>query len=112
MPGDMLVTVLFFEQCRHPNSCLVPDKTTWLDTEPSCLAPDFPVDYSSGSDFGEAVAFRGVLGTLVVDWSIQTGNLGEKKTDGYFRHRVLRDSSSLDKNIHIHTPSEVLKLLG
>lgn len=35
----------------------VPDKTTWLDTAPSCLAPDFPVDYSSGSGFEAAAAF-------------------------------------------------------
>lgn len=36
---------------------VIPDKTTWLDTAPSCLAPGFPVDYSSGSGFGEAAAF-------------------------------------------------------
>lgn len=37
--------------------CFVPDRTTWWGIGPSCLAPDFPVDYSLGSDFGEAVAF-------------------------------------------------------
>lgn len=41
---------------ENPGS-LAPDKTTWLDTAPSCLAPGFPVDYSSGSGFGEAAAF-------------------------------------------------------
>lgn len=40
-----------------PYSSYIPDKTTWLDTAPSCLAPDFPVDYSSGSGFGAAAAF-------------------------------------------------------
>lgn len=41
---------------ENPGS-LAPDKMTWLGTEPSCLAPDFPVDYSSGFGFGAVAAF-------------------------------------------------------
>lgn len=57
----------------------VPDKTTWLDTAPSCLAPDFPVDYSSGSGFEAAAAFPWDPGTPAAGSAGQAGNLKEER---------------------------------
>lgn len=52
---------------------------TWLDTEPSCLAPDFPVDYSSGSGFGAVAAFPRDPGTPAAGLVGQAGNLEEER---------------------------------
>lgn len=67
---------------ENPGS-LAPDKTTWLDTAPSCLAPDFPVDYSSGCGFGEAAAFPRDPGILAAGSAGQAGNLLAVQSAGF-----------------------------